>query len=125
MATLGWRARSLQAVPPSRHPGLIPVDGAAAMIENELLVGKIRGKPGRIRQLPGEYHQVEAHAVALQSGEARPPRGFEHDAVASGEAAGRIRVPAQDVADAHHPFKSACSSSRAWARGSPNGTCAT
>ena len=102
---IGLAGEKPQAVSPCRHAGLVPVDGTAAVIENELLVGEIRRKPRRIRQLPGEYHQVEAHAVALEAGEACPPSGFEHDAVAGGEAAGRVGVPAQDVADADHPFE--------------------
>jgi len=75
------------------------------VIEDELLVRKVRGQPGGIRQLTCEHHQVETHAVALETSEALPPFGLIHDSVTCRKPPRRIRIPAEDIANPHDPFK--------------------
>ena len=66
-----------------------------------MLVGEVCRQPRRAGELAREHHQIEDQTdVAPRC--ARPARQCRivHDAVARSEAAGRIGVPAQYVADA-------------------------
>ncbi len=89
-----------KAVAPSRHALGVAVDRAAAVVEDERLVGEVAGKAGGVAELVGEDHEVEAEPVPPETGEAGAPGRVVHEVAARGEAAGRVRGPAEDIADA-------------------------
>lgn len=94
-----------ETVAPDAHAVGIPVDGTAAVIEHELQAGKGGGQSSGIRQLPGKHHQIEDQATRSETRQAAAPCRFVHDVGPGGEAAGRVRVPAQNVTDAGDTLK--------------------
>ena len=96
-------ATERQPVAPAPHAVGIAVDRAAAMVEDECMVRKVAHEPRRVGELVG--NTIRSKTRPCSASTARPARQARvvHQVAARGEAAGRIGVPAQDVADADDP----------------------
>jgi hypothetical protein len=89
-----------EPIAPSAHALGVAVDRAAAVVKDELLVRERRRELGRVGELAREHHQIEGDPVPSKQAKAGAPGRIVHDAVAGGEAAGGIGIPAQYVAHA-------------------------
>ena len=94
------RRELAQAVAPTLHAFGVAVDRAAAMVEDEQLVGEDRHQPHRVRRVwRGNSIRSKLRPCAAGA-RGRRARADRPSCRAGDEAAGRIVVPAQDVADA-------------------------
>ena len=89
-----------QAVAPALHALGVAVDRAAAMVEDELLIGEVAASRAASPSWRGNTIRSKTRPCRAKQREAGAPGRLVHDAVAGGEAARRVGVPAQYVAHA-------------------------
>ena len=98
---VGRRAEQLQALPPSRHAVAVAIDRAAAMVDDEGLIGEVAREPGDLFGLVRIKHQLEDLVVASEQRDAAAKVRLVGDARPRREAFCRLgRMPAQHLPDA-------------------------
>ena len=92
----------LQAPSPSHHAFAVAINRAAAMVDDEGLVGEVMRQPGDLLSLVRIEHELEELVVASEQRDAAAEIGLVGDARARGEAFLRLgRMPAQHLSNAH------------------------
>src|ERR1700689_3914812 len=77
---VGRRAEAPQAFFPSQHALPVAIDRAAAVVDDETLVGEIQRQPGDLLGLVRIQHELEELVVAGKQCDAMPKRRLIPDA---------------------------------------------